>query len=91
MEENNGRINEENPTMEELQKENTQLKQVLRQYAQEIRQLRYALASRRADYLLRVVECKEFSAEFKVKAIEEIENFIYPQPEQTEQPENKEE
>jgi predicted nuclease with TOPRIM domain len=91
MERNNGRIEEENPTMEELQKENTQLKQVLRQAAQEIQQLKYALTLKRADYLLRVIECREFSAEFKVKAIEEFENFMYPQPEQTEQLENKEE
>jgi len=83
MEENNGRtVNtvNENPTMEELQAENTQLKQYLNNAVNEIQQLRQAWLWKRMEFLFDMVKCNEFNAESKVKAVEEIENFLYPNP-----------
>lgn len=79
MEENNGRINEvKNPTMEELQKENTLIKQYLQNAAEKIDNLSKSWMIQRINWLFQIVDSKEFSTEFKVKAIDEIERYLYP-------------
>lgn len=84
MEENNGRAIEHvngNVNVEDLLKENTQLKKYLKQAVDEIQSLKQTWALQRANFLFKVVECNEFNSEFKVKAIEELEEFLYPKEE----------
>ena len=96
MEENNGRTvepkgSEFNDEMSKLNAENIQLKQLLKQAVEEIQQLRQAWLWKRIDVLLEIIKCESFNAEFKVRAIEEIEDFLYSKQEETTepQPDNK--
>ena len=83
MEENNGRINEVNPTMEELQKENTALKQYLQSASERINNLSNGWIAQRINWLFEIVKLEGFSTELKVRAIEDIENYLYPKDEES--------
>ena len=81
---NGGTVNPVNGnlTIEELKNENEKLKSIINRILEEVQQLKYVLASRRAEFLFRIIDSKEFNTEFKMKAIAEIEGFLYPKSEE---------
>lgn len=83
MEENNGRKQQGASTVEELTKENMELKQTAAQMYNEIVNLKGALT--RADFMFRVLHTEGFSDESKKKATEWLEKFIFGDPESKEE------
>lgn len=81
---NGGTVNPVNGnlTIEELKAENERLKSIIDRAVEEIRQCRYILSNKRAEFLFKVIDSKEFNTEFKMKAIEEIEEYLYPKSEE---------
>ena len=90
MEENNGRTNVENPTIDELKDAYAKLDEYARQLYMENKQLKNQWILNRMSMNFKIVELKEFSSEAKIRAIEEIENFMYPKQETTEKSESNE-
>ena len=88
MEENNGRTVEPvngNQTMEQLKAENEQLKDIINKAVAEVQQLRQTWALKRAEFLFKVIDSKEFNTEFKMKAVEELMEFLYPTKDNSEE------
>lgn len=90
MEENNGRTNVENPTIDELKDAYAKLDEYAKQLYMENKQLKNQWILNRMSMNFKIVELKEFSSEAKIRAIEEIENFMYPKQETTEKSESNE-
>ena len=93
MEENNGRTVEPvngNFTIEELkEKYDALLKEATSMYNEFI-ELRQTWALQRTVFLFEVVKNDCFSTEFKMKAVDEIEQFLYPKEVSKESTEVKE-
>jgi predicted RNA-binding protein len=90
MEENNGNVAQatvepqevQNGSKETVEPTMEQLKEICSKMYQENIQMRNALASNRAVYLFKVVEDSFFNKEFKEKAAQELEAFLYPKQEE---------
>lgn len=90
MEENNGRTNVENPTIDELKDAYAKLEEYTKKLYMENKQLKNQWILNRMSMNFKIVELKEFDSETKIRAIEEIENFMYPKQETTEKSESNE-
>lgn len=83
MEENNGRTVEPvngDLSIERLKERYNKLFKEANSMYNELMKLRQTWALQRAGFLFEVVKCDQFNTEFKMKAIEEIEKFLYPEP-----------
>lgn len=83
MEENNGRTVEPvngNLSIEQLKENYNNLYKEATSIYNELLKFKQTWALQRAAFLFEVVKCDQFSTEFKMKAIEEIEKFLYPEP-----------
>lgn len=90
MEENNGRTNVENPTIDELKDAYAKLEEYAKKLYMENKQLKNQWILNRMSMNFKIIELKEFNSETKIRAIEEIENFMYPKQETTEKSESNE-
>lgn len=93
MEENNGRTVDAvngNLNAEQLKENYDKLLGEATSMYKELMNLKQTWALQRAGFLFEVVKCDGFSTEFKMKAIEEIENFLYPESKSVENTEVKE-
>lgn len=90
MEENNGRTNVENPTIDELKDAYAKLDEYAKQLYMENKQLKNQWILNRMSMNFKIVELKEFSSEAKIRAIEDIENFMYPKQETIKKSESNE-
>ena len=73
----------------ELANEFNRLQETAKQLYNRVKQLENTWMLQRADFLFRIVSENKFDVDLRQKAQTELENFLFPQPEESKE-ENKE-